>query len=181
MVQQGIQSEQLALLVNALCSDAVRGVDQEPAQQQLLAVIFNTITLAGQYICPLSEQIICVQVCQATAYPCIFLVSADVPKHGACFCSVQVTGHHTWLVFVYLNTQSASCMNAGSACSSVSQQLWLLLLQLQAVDRSPTLASQAAAASDCLAAACALSSSANLAAMHAPALINDVTQVSMHH
>ena len=49
MVQQAIQPEQMALLVNALCSDAVRGVDQEPAQQQLLAVIFNTITLAGQY------------------------------------------------------------------------------------------------------------------------------------
>ena len=53
-MQQGIQCEQLALLVNALCSDAVRGVDQEPAQQQLLAVVFNTITLAGQYMCPLS-------------------------------------------------------------------------------------------------------------------------------
>ena len=48
VVQQGIEPEQLALLVNALCSDAVRSVDQEPAQQQLLAVIFNTITLAGK-------------------------------------------------------------------------------------------------------------------------------------
>ena len=69
-------------------------------------------------------------------------------------------------------------MNAGSGCSSVSQQLWLLLLQLQADDSSPALSSQAAAACECLAAACALSSSADLAAMHAPALINDVTQVS---
>ena len=71
-------------------------------------------------------------------------------------------------------------MDAGSGCSTVSQQLWLLLLQLQAVDSSPALASQAAAASDRLAAACALRSSADLAAMHAPALINDVSQVSMH-
>lgn len=48
MVQQGVEPEQLALLVDALCSDPVRSVDQEPAQQQLLAVIFNTITLAGR-------------------------------------------------------------------------------------------------------------------------------------
>lgn len=72
----------------------------------------------------------------------------------------------------------APCMDAGSKCGSVSQQLWLLLLQLQAIDSSPALASQAAAASERLAAACALSSSADLAAMHAPVLINNVTQVS---
>ena len=54
LVQQDIESEQLALLVNALCSDAVRSVDQAPAQQQLLAVIFNTITLAGKSIGQLS-------------------------------------------------------------------------------------------------------------------------------
>ena len=72
-------------------------------------------------------------------------------------------------------------MTAGSGCSSVSQQLWLLLLQLQADDSSPALASQAAAASERLAAACALSSSADLAAMHAPALIIDVTQASTLH
>ena len=71
-------------------------------------------------------------------------------------------------------------MHAGSECSSVSQQLWLLLLQLQADDSSSALASQAAAASDRLAAACALSSTADLAAMHAPALISDVTQASTH-
>ena len=59
VVQQNIQSEQLALLVNALCSDAVRGVNQDPAQQQLLAVVFNTVTLAGQYICLLSGLTIC--------------------------------------------------------------------------------------------------------------------------
>lgn len=61
VVQQGVESEQLVLLVDALCSDAVRSVDQEPAQQQLLAVLFNTITLAGQYIILLSKRIICAQ------------------------------------------------------------------------------------------------------------------------
>ena len=60
----------------------------------------------------------------------------------------------------------------------MSQQLWLLLLQLQAADSTPALAAQAAAASDGLAAACALTTPADLAAMHAPALINTVTQVN---
>ena len=48
-VQQAISEEQLALLVQALCSDAVRSADQEPAQLQLLAVIQNAIALAGEY------------------------------------------------------------------------------------------------------------------------------------
>lgn len=61
----------------------------------------------------------------------------------------------------------------------MSQQLWLLLLQLQAADSAPALAAQAAAASHRLAAACALTTTAELAAMHAPALINTVTQVNM--
>lgn len=47
VVQQSVDGEQLLLLVGALCSDAVRSVDQAPAQQQLLAVIYNTISLAG--------------------------------------------------------------------------------------------------------------------------------------
>ena len=51
VVQQSVDSEQLLLLVDALCSDAVRGVDQAPAQQQLLAVIYNTISLAGDKTC----------------------------------------------------------------------------------------------------------------------------------
>ncbi len=51
VVQQSVDSEQLLLLVGALCSDAVRGVDQAPAQQQLLAVIYNTISLAGDNTC----------------------------------------------------------------------------------------------------------------------------------
>lgn len=59
----------------------------------------------------------------------------------------------------------------------MSQQLWLLLLQLQAADSAPALAAQAAAASDRLAAAFA-ATTAELAAMHAPALINTVTQVN---
>ncbi len=53
VVQQSVDSEQLLLLVGALCSDAVRGVDQAPAQQQLLAVIYNTISLAGDNTCSL--------------------------------------------------------------------------------------------------------------------------------
>ncbi len=53
VVQQSVDSEQLLLLVGALCSDAVRGVDQGPAQQQLLAVIYNTISLAGDKNCRL--------------------------------------------------------------------------------------------------------------------------------
>ncbi len=53
VVQQSVDSEQLLLLVGALCSDAVRGVDQGPAQQQLLAVIYNTIFLAGDKTCSL--------------------------------------------------------------------------------------------------------------------------------
>ena len=60
----------------------------------------------------------------------------------------------------------------------MSQQLWLLLLQLQAADSTPALAAQAAAASDGLAGACALTTPADLAAMHAPALMNTVTQVN---
>lgn len=47
VVHQRISSEQLELLVNALCSDTVRGADQGPAQLQLLAVVSNTISLAG--------------------------------------------------------------------------------------------------------------------------------------
>ena len=85
------------------------------------------------------------------------------------------SGHHDCPV--YIIACIACRTHAGSGCSSVSQQLWLLLLQLQADDSSAALASQAAAVSDRLAAACALSSSADLAAMHAHALINDVTQV----
>lgn len=50
VVQQSVDGEQLLLLVGALCSDAVRSVDQAPAQQQLLAVIYNTITLAGNVL-----------------------------------------------------------------------------------------------------------------------------------
>ena len=53
VVQQSVDSEQLLLLVGALCGDAVRGVDQAPAQQQLLAVIYNTISLAGDKPCSL--------------------------------------------------------------------------------------------------------------------------------
>lgn len=53
VVQQSVDSEQLLLLVGALCSDAVRGLDQAPAQQQLLAVIYNTISLAGDKSCSL--------------------------------------------------------------------------------------------------------------------------------
>ena len=53
VVQQKVDNEQLLLLVGALCSDAVRGVDQAPAQQQLLAVIYNTISLAGDKTCSL--------------------------------------------------------------------------------------------------------------------------------
>ena len=67
---------------------------------------------------------------------------------------------------------------AGSACDSVSQQLWQLLLQLQAGDSSLALASQAAATSDRLAAACGLGSSADLAAAHAPALITQLAHVT---
>ena len=48
VVHQDISNEHLSLLVQALCSDAVRNADQEPAQQQLLAVIYNTISLAGR-------------------------------------------------------------------------------------------------------------------------------------
>ena len=53
LVQQSVDSKQLLLLVGALCSDAVRGIDQAPAQQQLLAVIYNTISLAGDKNCRL--------------------------------------------------------------------------------------------------------------------------------
>ncbi len=42
-----MDGEQLELLVQALCSDAIRSLDQAPAQMQLLAVIYNTINLAG--------------------------------------------------------------------------------------------------------------------------------------
>ncbi|KAA6419548.1 MAG: hypothetical protein FRX49_10473 [Trebouxia sp. A1-2] len=110
VVQQSVDSEQLLLLVGALCSDAVRGVDQAPAQQQLLAVIYNTISLAG------------------------------------------------------------------GQCSLLSQQLWLLLLQLQASESSQELAMQAATASQRLAAACGQSSIAGLAAMHAPSLTSALAQ-----
>ena len=82
VVQQGIESEQLVLLVDALCSDAVRGVDQEPAQQQLLAVIFNTITLAGQYIFLLSRLTIGTQVVPQAIEHLMFLVpSTKLDKH----------------------------------------------------------------------------------------------------
>lgn len=50
VVQQRVEGQQLELLVGALCSDAVRGVDQVLAQLQLLAVIYNTIVLAGDTI-----------------------------------------------------------------------------------------------------------------------------------
>ena len=66
---------------------------------------------------------------------------------------------------------------AGGQCSLVSQQLWLLLLQLQASESSQELAMQADAASQRLAAACGQSSSADLAAMHAPSLISALAQV----
>ena len=70
------------------------------------------------------------------------------------------------------------CYAAGPQCSQVSQQLWLLLLQLQASESSPDLAAQAAAASQRLAVACHQGSSADLAAMHAPALVADLAQVT---
>lgn len=175
VVQQGIGSEQLVLLVDALTSDAVRSVDQQPAQQQLLAVILNTITLAGRYIFLLSKLTTCTQaVCQAIAL--LFLVSSTKRHKHQNACALYIMRHYKCGVLVL--PVSALGMDAGSKCGSVSQQLWLLLLQLQAIDSSPALASQAAAASERLAAACALSSSADLAATHAPALIRDVTQVS---
>lgn len=177
VVQQGVASEQLVSLVDALCSDAVRSVDQEPAQQQLLAVIFNTITLAGQYIFLPSKLTICTQVvCQAIENLLFHVSSTKAGQTLTCFCNVHILRHYDCVVLVL--AMSALCMNAGSKCGSLSQQLWLLLLQLQAIDSSPALASQAAAASERLAAGCALSSSADLAAMHAPALVKDVTQVS---
>ena len=66
---------------------------------------------------------------------------------------------------------------AGQQCSLVGQQLWLLLLQLQATDASSDLAHQAAATSERLAAACGQSSATELASIHAPALINTLTEV----
>lgn len=81
-------------------------------------------------------------------------------------------------MFGLLLPDRLSIPSAGSACGSVSQQLWQLLLQLQAGDSSLALASQAAATSDRLAAACGLTSSADLAAAHAPALITQVAHVS---
>ena len=76
-----------------------------------------------------------------------------------------------------LVTQGFRDCAAGGQCSLVSQQLWLLLLQLQASESSQELAMQAATASQRLAAACGQSSSADLAAMHAPSLISAVAQV----
>ena len=66
---------------------------------------------------------------------------------------------------------------AGGQCSLVSQQLWLLLLQLQASESSPQLAAQAATASQRLAVAGGHSSSADLAATYAPSLISALAQV----
>ena len=51
IVQQQVQDQELQMLVAALCSDTVRNLDQGPAQQQLLAVIFNTVVLAGRCTC----------------------------------------------------------------------------------------------------------------------------------
>ena len=51
VVQQQVQDQELQMLVAALCSDTVRSLDQGPAQQQLLAVIFNTVILAGRSTC----------------------------------------------------------------------------------------------------------------------------------
>lgn len=72
-------------------------------------------------------------------------------------------------------------MGVGAQCSVVSQQLWQLLLQLQASESHPDLALQAAAASERLAVACNEGSSADLAATHAPALITALAQVLLVH
>jgi len=84
------------------------------------------------------------------------------------------------LQILLLWTQGFRDCTAGGQCSLVSQQLWLLLLQLQASESSQELAMQAAAASQRLAAACGQSSSADLAAMHAPSLISALAQVCQH-
>lgn len=84
-MQQEIDPEQLALLANALCSGTVRSVDQAPAQQQLLAVIFNTITLAGRsHLCLLSGYLAlasCDAICvfehsTSLLHRCLFIWSA---------------------------------------------------------------------------------------------------------
>ena len=81
--------------------------------------------------------------------------------------------------FIYYDFVLASAISyaAGGQCSLVSQQLWLLLLQLQASESSPQLAAQAATASQRLAVAGGHSSSADLAATYAPSLISALAQV----
>lgn len=73
---------------------------------------------------------------------------------------------------------STEC-HAGPQCQAVSQQLWLLLLQLQGSDESSALSASASQASQLLAEACGMQLSADLAALHAPALISQLAQV--HH
>lgn len=97
VVYQSINREQLKLLVDALCSDAIRGADQQPAQQQLLAVICNTISLAG--IPPANVYHICAieatnKAKCASHIPCSFSCS-----HRLGSCGVQVmTVHYRQIV-----------------------------------------------------------------------------------
>ena len=66
---------------------------------------------------------------------------------------------------------------AGHQCQAVSQQLWLLLLQLQGSRGSAALSASARHASELLAEACGMQSTSDLAALHAPSLMAHLTQV----